>query len=160
MKSLAFALGCGLLALAGCKTPSPTGSSWLASVLIPDKTTSQIRVVATTIFEREGFRIQSLAGEEIVLEKPGSTMNNVMYGDLSSGVWIRVKLRIRTYGPDARLLECNAYRVSDRGDRAFERETSYKRSGSFQKLLDEIKAQLQTGASPQAMTNALAPARR
>jgi hypothetical protein len=145
-KLLGFVLGlCGLV-LAGCKTPETGPSSWLASVQIAEKTSAQIRVVATSIFQREGFTIASARGNEVVLEKPGGTMQNALYGGLTSGVWIRVKLRVRPYGPDAHLLECNAYRVSDKGDRAFEQEKIYRRSGSWQKLLDEVKAQLQAGA--------------
>jgi|WetSurMetagenome_2_1015567.scaffolds.fasta_scaffold248168_2 hypothetical protein len=145
------------LILVGCKSPPPTESSWLASVIIPEKTDPQIRMVALSIFEKEGYKAQIVTAKEIVLEKPGGTMNNLLYGDLTSGVWIRVKLRVRQHGPDGQILECNAYRVSNKGDRVFEEERLYRRSGSFQKLLDKVKAELQRAGAPEGPAPGASP---
>jgi hypothetical protein len=128
----------------GCQSAPKTGSSWLASVILHGKTVSQIRITTIDVFQKEAYELRSAEGNELVLEKRGSTMSSVLYGDWSGGVWTRVKLRIRDYGPDARLLECNAYRVRGRGDAVFEEEQklSSMKSGPYQKLLDEVKQRL------------------
>jgi hypothetical protein len=131
----------GLL-LAGCKSAPATGSTWMASVVIPEVTSSQIRVTAVDVFQIHGYQVKSMTGGEVVFDRPGTRTENVLYGTLSSGVWTRVKVRVRDHGPDARLLECNAYRVENHDDRALETERQLLKSGPYQKLLDEVKARL------------------
>jgi len=131
------------LFFAGCKSAPTTGSSWMASVVIPETTNSQIRVTAVEVFQIHGYQVKTMTPGELVFEKPGSRMDNVLYGTLSSGVWTRVKLRVRDHGPDARLLECNAYRVENHDDRALETERQLLKSGPYQKLLEEVKGRLQ-----------------
>lgn len=145
----ARAVGLSILALllaglfvAGCKSAPTTGSSWMASVVIPETTSSQIRVTAVEVFQIHGYLVKSMTGSEVVFDKQGSRMDNVLYGTLSSGVWTRVKLRVRDHGLNARLLECNAYRVENHDDRALETERQLLKSGPYQKLLEEVKARL------------------
>jgi hypothetical protein len=132
-----------LLIVLGCKSAPQTGSAWLASVVISNKTPSQIRVTAIDVFETNGFRIKTMKTSEIVLDRPGTKMENVLYGGLSTGIWTRAKLRSRNHGPDAFLLECNAYFVENHDDTALETERKLHRSGPFQKLLDEVQKRLQ-----------------
>ena len=131
----------GLL-FVGCKSAPSTGSSWMASVVIPETTSSQIRVTAVEVFQIHGYQVKSMTTSEVVFEKPGSSMENMLYGTLSSGVWTRVKVRVRDHGLDARLLECNAYRVENHDDRALETERKLYKSGPYQKLLEEVKSRL------------------
>jgi hypothetical protein len=115
----------------------------MASVVIPEMTSSQIRVTAVEVFQIHGYQVKSMTGGEVVFEKQGSRMENVLYGTLSSGVWTRVKVRVRDHGPDARLLEGNAYRVENHDDQALETERQLLKSGPYQKLLEEVKGRLQ-----------------
>ncbi len=130
------------LILAGCKSAPPTGSTRMASVVIPEVTSSQIRVTAVEVFQLHGYRVKTMTPAEIVVEKPGTKMENVLYGGLTTGVWTRVKLRVRDHGPDARLLEGNAYRVDNHDDPALETERQLLKSGPYQKLLEEVKSRL------------------
>lgn len=136
------ALLLGALLCAGCKSTPPTGSSWMASVIIPNVTSSQIRVTAIEVFQVHGYQVKTMTDSDLVFDRPGSKTENVLYGTLSSGVWTRVKVRVRDRGPDARLLEGNAYRVEHHDDRALESERQLLKSGPYQKLLEEVKGRL------------------
>jgi hypothetical protein len=134
-------LVCFALSL-GCKSAPKTGSSWMASVLLTNKTPAQIRVTAIEVFQADGFRLKSRQTNELVLDKPGNALQDVLYGGLSSGTWARAKLRVREAGPDVHCLEANAFRVEDHDDRALETERKMLKSAFLQKLLDAVKARL------------------
>ena len=73
-------------------------------------------------------------------------MNTLVYGDWSKKkVWIRVKVFLRELQPSMEvLLECDAYMVSEHGDKRFEEEhklTSLHR-GRYQDLLNEVSKKL------------------
>jgi hypothetical protein len=126
----------------GCKSVPTTGSSYMASVLFTNKTIAQIRVTTIEVFQTGGYRLKTMQTNELVLDKPGSTMENVLYGGLSSGTWTRVKVRVRDAGPKGYCLEANAFRVDNYDDRALESERKMLKSGFLQKLLDAVKARL------------------
>lgn len=114
----------------------------MASVLFTNKTVAQIRVTSLEVFQADGYRLKSRQTNELVLDKPGSTMQNILYGGLSSGTWTRVKMRVRDAGPKGYCLEADAYRVDNYDDRALESERKMLKSGFLQKLLEAVKARL------------------
>jgi hypothetical protein len=126
----------------GCSSAPKTGSSYMASVLFTNKTVAQIRVTTIEVFQADGYRLKTRQTNELVLDKPGSTMENVLYGGLSTGTWTRAKVRVREVGPQVLCLEANAYRVDNYDDRALESERQMLKSGFLQKLLEAVKVRL------------------
>ena len=87
----------------------------------------------------------------LMFEKQGGTGDMLLYGDWSGKPpWSRVKLNIKSRDPQNHLVECNVYRVLDRGDPRFEEETRTRiNRKAYQELLNLAKAKLDaTPASP------------
>lgn len=150
-----FATGVVLLGLivgaVGCRTTSkPAGgeaaAGAIASIQLRGNTPGQIREVATEVFEEHGYIRGSRRPSEMVFEKPGSKLSNIVYGSWigDTPVWIRVKLFLAPAGEQEYTLECKAYHVQDKGS-ATEEELKIGRlgSGAYRKLLDEIAARFQ-----------------
>ena len=137
-----------LLALTsfGCKSTPQTPSNRLASVVIKERTPSEIEAAIRTVFEKHDFDISPRrTGGVMVFEKKGTFMNGLVYGDwYSGGVWDRVNVYLSEIGPGSILVDCDAYMVQEHDDPFFQSERKpYKtRRHLYQKLLDEVAAEL------------------
>ena len=73
-------------------------------------------------------------------------MNTLVYGDWSEKkVWVRVKVFLRELvSSNEVLLECDAYMVTEHGDKRFEEEHKLTRMhrGRYQDLLNEVSKKL------------------
>ncbi len=138
-----------LLPLAGgCKTSqeSATKSPRLASVVIKGRSAAEVSIAAERVFTGKGYQAGAAKSAHMVFEKQGSTANTLVYGDWSGKpVWFRVKIYLRDLGASGFLLDCDAYRVLERGDVHFEEERKLTRvhRGTYQQLLDEVSQGLQ-----------------
>jgi hypothetical protein len=135
-----------LLWAVGCSTPvSPTGDRAMAYQKIEGRSLSDIRLAAIEVFRTNQYQVKSAFGRDLVFERRGGTYSALMYGGWSDlSVWFRVKLRIEELSPDVNVLECNVYRVQNRGDNVFEEETlaSGKSKQPFRDMLVQIKARV------------------
>jgi len=136
-----------LLLLIGCKSTNGSPSSRLASVVIKGHSAAEITLAAQRVFTDNGYRLGLVKSADLVFEKPGSGMNTLVYGDWSGkSVWFRVKVYLRDLGPtEGVLLDCDAFRVLERGDALFEEEKKLTKvhHGTYQELMNKVSQRLQ-----------------
>jgi hypothetical protein len=136
----------------GCQTAARGGSSSFASVVIENHTMDEIRKAAIAVFTGHFYHTRVSGPDILVFEKAGSTMDNVLYGGWSPDVTLRVKLYITSASSVSYQLSAQAFMVREAGDTRIEDEQRLTklRRGPYQKLLEEIKARLESPASPDA----------
>ncbi|MDB6109358.1 MAG: hypothetical protein JWR69_1108 [Pedosphaera sp.] len=104
-----------------------------------------IRRVTKEVFEKHGYaKTQETVSPDFTFEKPGTSMNTMVYGGWLGKVWVRVKVYIDPQGGTEFLLRCDTFMVGDHGDPFMEEEhrlTRMKR-GPYLELLQEIKMEL------------------
>jgi hypothetical protein len=140
------ALGLGLLLATGCTSTSPSGAEVTTSLTVKGKPLGEIRVAAIEVFQKAGYEVKSAFGRNLVFEQYGGKMNSMLYGGwMDPSVWIRVKLHIEELQTETNILECNVFRVKNRGDSILEEETRArgKSSKPFKKMLRDIQARLE-----------------
>jgi hypothetical protein len=133
----------------GCKSPPKPLSNRLASVTIKNGTREQIENAIRIVFEKHGYQLSTKrdAGA-LIYEKKGTFMNGFVYGDwYSGGVWERVNVYYGDPEPGRTVVECDAYMVQEPDDPFFqsERKTFKTRRHLYQKLLEEVAAELERG---------------
>lgn len=122
----------------------------MAAVLIKDNTPGQISEALQEVFHENGYQVARAGLSNLVLEKEGSSMNNLVYGNWSpdSGVWTRVKVKIVSAGEATWRVECDAFRVLDRNSLVEEEiKLSNWKGHGFQELLDQVARKLSTANS-------------
>jgi hypothetical protein len=142
---------CGLVA-AGCSSLSHTSDEGLASVRIDGASAINIRDVAVQVFEENGYQAARTDLGGMVFEKQATALTNLAYGDwMGAPVWIRVKASIEPVDDRTFRLQCDAFRVRDKGA-SVEDEARIKgvQSGPYQKLLNEVARRLKAKAAPAA----------
>jgi len=143
-------LGLCCFITAGCHSLGDPGDKGGASVRIDGVSAIQIRDVAIQVFEENGYQTarKSLAG--MVFEKQAKALANFAYGDwMGTPLWIRVKASLVPIDDRSFRLQCDAFRVHDKGA-SVEDEAKIKgvQSGPYQKLLDEIARRLNGKPAP------------
>jgi len=134
-----------LALLTGCQSPAGGGKGF-AAVQISGHTPEQIRVAAIEVFRADGYHDIAPSPQEMVFEKPGTKMNQGAYGGWTDAkpVTVRVRAGVESLPSGANRLWCQTYMVEDAGHTLFEKEHKLTgvRSGTYQKLLDEVAARL------------------
>jgi hypothetical protein len=135
----------------GCKSPPKSPSNRLASVTIRNGTREEIETAIRKVFEKHGYELSTKrdAGA-LIFEKKGTFMNGLFYGDwYSGGVWERVNVYYGDPEPGRTVVECDAYMVQEHDDPLFQSERKmYKtRRHIYQKVLEEVAAELDSGKS-------------
>ena len=147
LPSVTATLLLGLIAvtLTGCSSMEKPGSGAFASVVISGHTTEQIRAAALLEFEQDGYIPADIKSPQMVFEKEGSRWDQVAYGGwMTKNVWIRVRVWLVPAANDMQRLQCQAYRVRDKGE-PLESDPAALRHGQnkpYQALLDRIAARL------------------
>jgi hypothetical protein len=138
-----LALGLGALMNGGCRSTPKPESEVFASVIIAGNTPGQIGAMTTQVFQAHGYKVAAAGRKGLVFEKEGSTWSNLAYGSWlgDTPVWERVKVAIEPVAEAAFRLQCQAYRVQDRGG-ALEEETKIGQAHArpYEKLLEEVAA--------------------
>ena len=132
----------------GCKTPEAAGDN-LAGVKVHGHSVLEVARAVSESFQGAGFAPVPLPetpmGENrMMFDKRGSTTDSAIWGDWSSGVYWRAKIKLEPQTADTVLVTCNAYRVLEKGSKHFEEEhklTSMKRA-PYQKLLENARDSL------------------
>jgi hypothetical protein len=139
-------VACGLAAT-GCAHDDTPYSASFASVKIKDKSPNQIYGAVVTVFTGDGYTLAAKTSEFLVFEEEGSRMDKLAYGSWvgETPVYVRVKVSmIAMPEKDTWRLQCNAYKVRNKGD-MLEDEVKIpnRRSRPFQDLLDKVADHLQ-----------------
>jgi hypothetical protein len=134
---------------AGChSTPSTdrVDVDSLAFVEIHGHESIEVARAVSDVFKEAGYAPIPLPPNKamnLAFEKEGSMTSSVVYGDWSSKVWYRVKIKIETPDPQVHLVKCDAYRIVGHGDVRFEEEKKIAfKKGPYQELLEKVKARL------------------
>jgi hypothetical protein len=149
-----FILLSSLLILAamvgGCKSPPVAAEGSIAWVEISGHSHREITQATTMVLAKHGYRTLSENSEQMTYEKPGSAWNEIKDGNWGEGVNIRVQLFLTPQINEAYMLHCQVFYVRSSGDRVFEDKRKVWRMsrGPYQKLLDEVKASLETPDQP------------
>jgi hypothetical protein len=135
--------GIGLL---GCKSLNKPASAGFASVRIQGHTAEQIRAASVVVFQQDGYTALEGKRSEMVFEKEGSRWDQIAYGSWvnEAPVWLRAKVTMVPLSDDTFRLQCQAYKVRNKGDPLAEDQVRIGNSHRkpYQALLDEVLAQL------------------
>ena len=134
------------IALIGCKTLNQPASASFASVLIQGHTAEQIRAASVVVFQQDGYTVVDGRRPEMVFEKEGSRWDQIAYGSWvnEASVWLRVKVSMVPLSADTFRLQCQAYKVRNKGDPLAEDQVRIGNGHRqpYQALLDEVLGQL------------------
>ena len=133
-------------ALVGCKSLDKPASASFASVRIQGHTPDQIRAATVVVFQLDGYTATEVQRSEMVFEKEGSRWDQIAYGSWvnDAPVWIRVRASMVPLSADVFRLQCQAFKVRNKGDPLAEDEVKIRNNHSkpFQALLDKVLGQL------------------
>jgi hypothetical protein len=128
--------------LAGCKTTSSSGSKVNATVIVEGHTPARVLYVTREVFISHGYTAEPAAGMALTFEKKGNTMDSLLYGNWSEGVWLRARVAVVDLGSGKCAIDCNAAYVRDKDAGFMEDEQSRPGNGPYRKILEEVKARL------------------
>jgi len=135
------------IALMGCKSLDKPASAGFASVQIQGHTAEQIRAATVVVFQQDGYTAVDAPRTEMVFEKEGSRWDRIAYGSWvdEASVWLRVRVSMVPISADTFRLQCQAYKVRDKGDALSEHQVRIMNNHSkpYQALLDKVLGQLQ-----------------
>jgi hypothetical protein len=133
-------------ALIGCKSLNEPASASFASVQIPGHTADQIRAATVVVFQQDGYTLTGAQRSEMVFEREGSRWDQIAYGSWvnEAPVWVRVRASMVPLAGDTVRLQCQAYKVRNKGDPLAEEQVriSGAHSKPFQALLEKVREQL------------------
>ena len=131
--------------LIGCKSLDKPNSASFASVRIQGHTAEQIRAATVVVFQQDGY-VAVGGRSEMVFEKEGSRWDRIAYGSFvdDASVWVRVRVSVVPLSEGVFRLQCQAYKVRDKGDSVFEQQVRLKNNHSkpYQALLDKVLGQV------------------
>jgi hypothetical protein len=134
------------IALLGCKSLHKPASASFSSVRIQGHTAEQIRAASVVVFQQDGYTALEGKRSEMVFEKEGSRWDQIAYGSWvnEAPVWLRAKVSMVPLSNDTFRLQCQAYKIRNKGDPLTEDQVRIGNSHSkpYQALLDEVLAQL------------------
>jgi hypothetical protein len=98
------------------------------------------------VFSEAGYQPGFMQGHELIFEKNGSQMDQIVHGGWLDDVPVkhRVRAQIIRLSDGTHRVQCTAYMVESAGDLRFENEKRrpHFRRGRYQDLLDKVAAQL------------------
>ncbi len=126
------------------------GEKPLGSVEIHGNTPGQIRAAAIEVFRAHGYDVSQSPRNRLICEKPASKWTDLAYGGWGGDapLYLRVAVSIVPVADQTCRVECQVYRVEDRGgptEKAMPLGKSH--SGNYQKLLEEIAGRFRTGSA-------------
>ena len=132
--------------LVGCSSMDKPASASFASVRIQGHTAEQIRGATVVVFQQDGYVAANVSGAEMVFEKEGSRWDQIAYGSWvnEAPVWIRVRVSMVSLSADLFRLQCQAYKVRNKGDPLAEDQVIIRNRNSkpYQAMLDKVLGQL------------------
>jgi hypothetical protein len=130
--------------LAGCSSPRPTDQMSDTTVLILNRTPQEISSAIKETYKRHQFENTSSKDGELVFEKRGTVMNDIMSPNWLDGpTWVRVKVFQRQLDSDRTLIDYGVYLVQQPDDPMFQQEHPYGgHKKEFRSLMQEVARNL------------------
>jgi len=139
----------GLLALAGCKSPSSLPAGVLTSATIECPHEARVRLTLIDVFEAQNYQGKSVYTPEMVFERPGSLGSDIMHRSWFSGKMTeRVRVAVVPVGSEAFRLDLRASAVQYSGDRVLEEEFPIRSRGRYEKLFEEVRQRVKAMDRP------------
>jgi len=135
----------GILAIAGvgCQQLKPTTPDIVATLSIRNGSLSAVSNAMDAVFAKREYRGGLTARGQYTYQRPGSTMDKLVYGDwIERKVIIKVVVTVREPDPGLISLSCDARLVSAPGDNVFQED--FKVSKSVRKECQEMLNEIQT----------------
>jgi hypothetical protein len=132
--------------LGGCKTPPPGAEGSIAWVEIMGHSRFEVAQATVKVLTKKGFHQTFGADDNMTFERPGSAFDEITQGGFGSDTSLRLRVFINAPENGSSLVHGRAFSVRNAGDRIFEDASEYSqfRRKPVQKLLDEIKASLES----------------
>ena len=136
--------------LTACSSTGKPASASFASVVIQNRSLSEIASATTAVFQTEGYtRYGGAADGEMTFEREASKGKQMAYSGLGGSYYDeavneRIRAEIVSLGADSYRLQCKAYIIRS-ADSAFHQEEvplSNLRSRPYQKLLNQVAERL------------------
>jgi hypothetical protein len=147
LKSIPFLL-LAALTLAGCRLGQP-GSASFASVTISNHSTSDIQLATAKVFQEDGYQILPAGPSQMLFQREGTRGQNIAYEGIGGTHYgaqtlVRVRASLVDFGNGSFRLQCQAYIVTDAGDKFLQEEQplSNVSRGPYQALLNKVKSRL------------------
>ncbi|MGO9588125.1 MAG: hypothetical protein ACLP2Y_18260 [Limisphaerales bacterium] len=144
---MAAALG-GVLGLCvtGCQTFNKPAPDTLTSVLITNKSMTDINQAVAGVFASHGFDGGQTAPGQFTYTRLGTRANNLAYGSymFDEAVTIRIVVTLRQLNPTSTVVACNAWLVEAADDPVFadSHQVRQLRKWPYEQLLKDIQTQL------------------
>jgi hypothetical protein len=143
---LRLLLAAACLTLIGCHSPKQPASANFASVRIQGHTADQIRGATVVVFQQDGYTLAEAQRSDMVFEREAGRWDQIAYGNWvnEAPVWIRVRVSMVPLSPDGFRLQCQAYKVRNKGDPLGEQQVriSSAHSKTYLALLEKVRAQM------------------
>ena len=144
--AIRLALAAACVALIGCNSPKQPASGSFAAVRIQGHTAEQIRATTVVAFQQEGYAFAGGQRPDMIFEKEASRWDQIAYGNWvdAAPVWLRVRASVVPLHPDGFRLECQAYKVHNKGEQFGEEQVALSKAHRkpYQALLDKVLAQM------------------
>jgi hypothetical protein len=135
-----------LLVITGCSTFTNDPSGFLTSVTITNEPDAAILSATTNVFLSHGFTGGPTGSGQCMFRRPGTTADNLAYGNAMFDEKVTLQVVVQLDRPDAQttVVGCNAALVQEANDPFFADNHPVHRlgKGPYEDLLKEIKAQL------------------
>jgi hypothetical protein len=131
----------------GCQTFSkgPADDS-TASVKVFNRTTDQILGATRRVFIAHGFNETTAAGNQITFERPGTTADNLAFGNdlFDQTVNLRAVVTVTPVDSNYTLVACQAWQVQTGGGGVLDDTHQVRglRTAPYQDLMDKVQEQL------------------
>lgn len=139
-------LATGSPGLIGCKSADKTASASFASVRIQGHTPEQIKAATVVVFQLDEYTAADIRRSEMVFEREGSRWDQIAYGSWvnDASVWNRVRVSLVPLAADTFRLQCQAFKVRNKGDPLTEEQVKIGNSHRkrYQALLDKVAERL------------------
>jgi len=137
-----FVIAIFCLIFTGCKTTSSSGSKVTATVIVEGNTPARVLYVTREVFIEHGYKDMPAVGVALTFEKKGNTMDGLLYGNWTEGVWLRARVTVVELSGGKCAIDCNASYVRDKDAGFMEDEQTRPGSGPYRKILEEVKQRL------------------
>jgi hypothetical protein len=139
--------------LSGCASGGSKNMASHGGITVKGRSVTDVILTTRDVFMKNGYVLAKVEPDRMIFERPGTRSEQVKYGSFGSPhVTIRAKVDLQDMGPETFYLRCDAFAVRDAGDSMMEDESRLILFSNkpYQKIMDEIKQQLEGPATASA----------
>jgi hypothetical protein len=139
----AVSLGTWMVSAPGCASGGAGDRHPLAALVVSAPGEVRVRLSAIEVFQGAGYLGKSVYTPEMTFERRAGLGSDILRGGwLDSKTIERVRIQVVEESPARFRIEVRASTVQYPGDRVLEEEFPIRRSGSYQKLLEQVRQRI------------------